>query len=39
MNRTGIEWARLGLETGFTFNPIVGCTNGCQYCYAKVMAS
>lgn len=38
MNRTGIEWARLGLETGFTFNPIVGCTNGCPYCYAKVMA-
>jgi protein gp37 len=38
LNRTGIELARLGLETGFTFNPIVGCTNGCPYCYARVMA-
>lgn len=29
MNRTHIEWA------DFTFNPIVGCGNGCGYCYAK----
>ena len=38
MNKTGIEWARLGLEKGFTWNPVVGCTHGCPYCYAKVMS-
>jgi len=32
VNRTGIEW------TDFTWNPIVGCNNGCDYCYARRMA-
>jgi len=33
MNKTKIEWC------DFTFNPIVGCTNGCSYCYARRMAA
>ncbi|MFA4972138.1 MAG: DUF5131 family protein [bacterium] len=32
MNRTKIEWA------DFTWNPIVGCTHGCPYCYARRFA-
>lgn len=29
MNKTKIEWA------DFTWNPVVGCKNGCDYCYAR----
>jgi len=29
MNKTKIEWCDI------TLNPIVGCTYGCEYCYAK----
>lgn len=29
MNRTKIEW------TDYTWNPITGCDNGCDYCYAR----
>lgn len=29
MNRTKIEWA------DFTWNPMVGCKHGCDYCYAE----
>jgi protein gp37 len=32
MNRTGIEWC------DYTWNPIVGCTHGCEFCYARRMA-
>jgi protein gp37 len=31
MNKTKIEW------TEYTWNPVVGCKNGCWYCYAKRM--
>lgn len=29
MNKTKIEW------TDYTWNPITGCRNGCEYCYAR----
>lgn len=29
MNRTKIEWC------DYTWNPVVGCKNGCSYCYAR----
>jgi protein gp37 len=32
MNTTKIEWCDK------TINPVVGCTHGCPYCYAKKMA-
>jgi len=31
MNKTKIEWC------DYTWNPVVGCKNGCFYCYAKRM--
>ena len=31
MNRTKIEWCDV------TLNPVVGCTYGCEYCYARKM--
>jgi protein gp37 len=31
MNKTNIEWC------DYTWNPVVGCKNGCEYCYAKKM--
>ena len=33
MNKTKIEWC------DFTWNPVVGCTGGCSYCYARKMAA
>ena len=32
MNRTKIEW------TDMSLNPVVGCTHGCLYCYARRFA-
>lgn len=32
MNRSRIEW------TDFTWNPVVGCSRGCAYCYARRIA-
>lgn len=32
MNRTSIPWA------DYTWNPITGCTRGCDYCYARRIA-
>ena len=32
MNRTKIDWC------DYTWNPVVGCTNGCPWCYARRFA-
>lgn len=32
MNKTNIPWA------DYTWNPITGCTKGCEYCYARAIA-
>lgn len=32
MNKTNIPWADL------TWNPITGCTKGCEYCYARAIS-
>lgn len=40
MNQTTIEWVRNPDGTqGFTWNPITGCLNGCEYCYARRLAN
>jgi len=40
MNRTQIEWCQNPDGTpGFTWNPITGCLNGCEYCYARRLAN
>lgn len=31
LNKSNIEW------TDYTWNPVVGCRNGCSYCYAKAL--
>jgi len=40
MNRTKIEWVLNPDGTpGYTWNPITGCLNGCEYCYARKLAN
>jgi len=40
MNKTQIEWALNPDETpGYTWNPITGCLNGCDFCYARRLAN
>ncbi len=40
MNKTLIEWALNPDGTpGYTWNPITGCLNGCEYCYARKLAN
>lgn len=33
MNKTAIEWC------DFTWNPVTGCLHGCEYCYARRLAT
>lgn len=40
MNATSIEWVKnLDGSQGYTWNPITGCLNGCEYCYARKLAN
>jgi len=40
MNHTSIEWVRNpDGSQGYTWNPITGCLNGCEYCYARKLAN
>ena len=40
MNKTKIEWVKNPDGTqGYTWNPITGCRNGCEYCYARKLAN
>ena len=39
MNKTKIEWVKNpDGSQGYTWNPITGCLNGCEYCYARKLA-
>jgi len=40
MNKTKIEWVKNpDGSQGSTWNPITGCLNGCEYCYARKLAN
>lgn len=40
MNKTNIEWCKNpDGSQGYTWNPITGCLNGCEYCYARKLAN
>jgi len=40
VNLTKIEWVKNPDGTqGYTWNPITGCLNGCEYCYARKLAN
>lgn len=38
---TRIEWVKNpdNITQGYTWNPITGCLNGCEYCYARKLAN
>ncbi|KKN44544.1 hypothetical protein LCGC14_0692240 [marine sediment metagenome] len=40
MQKTSIEWALNPDGTqGYSWNPLTGCLNGCEYCYARKLAN
>ena len=40
LNKTSIEWVKNPDGTqGYSWNPITGCLNGCEYCYARKLAN
>ena len=40
MNKTKIEWVKNpDGSPGYSWNPITGCLNGCEYCYARKLAN
>ena len=40
MQKTSIEWVlNPDGSQGYTWNPITGCLNGCEYCYARKLAN
>jgi len=40
VNKTQIEWVKNpDGSQGYTWNPITGCLNGCEYCYARKLAN
>ena len=40
MNKTKIDWVKNpDGSQGYTWNPITGCLNGCEYCYARRLAN
>ena len=40
LNKTTIEWVKNpDGSQGYTWNPITGCLNGCEYCYARKLAN
>jgi len=40
VNKTNIEWVKNPDGTqGYTWNPITGCLNDCEYCYARKLAN
>ena len=40
MNKTSIEWVKNpDGSQGYTWNPVTGCLNGCEYCYARRLAN
>jgi len=40
VNKTKIEWVKNpDGSQGYNWNPITGCLNGCEYCYARKLAN
>jgi hypothetical protein len=39
MNRTKVEWVKNPDDSqGYSWNPITGCLDNCEYCYARKLA-